>query len=187
MKKLLEIRKESKKKKPVFTRSDSNRKKFDSWRKPRGMHNKLRLHKKGHKNIPSIGFSSPKEVRGYSKDGFVTVLVSNIKDLNSVDKNKNILIISKNMGIKKRLEVIKKAIELGYKIENIKEPNKWIEEKIKESNIKKEKKKGKLETKKEKKKELEKKAEEKKDQKDETKQKEVEEKIKEDIKKSSPK
>lgn len=52
------------KKKPKFIRQDTNRaKKFKiKWRKPKGMHSKLRLNKKGHQKSPSQGYRAPKKL-----------------------------------------------------------------------------------------------------------------------------
>src|SRR3989344_1032964 len=45
-----------------FIRQDSNKKKQfrTKWQKPRGMHSKIRLRKKGHPVLPNIGYGSKK-------------------------------------------------------------------------------------------------------------------------------
>ena len=72
MKELLELRKIEKARKPKFIRKDSNTLKGKTrtkWRKPRGLHNKRRLNKKGHQKNPSVGYKSPVLVRGLQRSG----------------------------------------------------------------------------------------------------------------------
>ncbi len=190
MKDKITLRNERKSRKPNFLRTSSvGKKQFTNWRKPRGLHNKLRLHKAGHINLPSIGYGSPKDVRGLSRNGLILFQISNIYDVNSIDKEKHIAIIDKSVGMKKRIEILKKLKELGVKVYNYKNVDEFLSSKQKIIEDKKKKKLEKLETKKKKKKELEDKAKEKESKKEEDKgkkTKEFEEKIKEDMKKTSP-
>ena len=63
-----------KRKKPVFKRTDWNRKpRFHSrakkikWRKATGRDSKVRLSRKGHGTSPSIGYRMPRAIRGTVK------------------------------------------------------------------------------------------------------------------------
>ncbi len=179
------------KKKPNFIRGDSNRKKqFKSWRKPRGIHNKLRLNKKGHQKKPAIGYGSPKKLRGKGKNDLIPVVILNANELEKIDKSKNSITIGKNLGLRKKLDILTKIKEKGFIVDNIKDVDKFIEEKNKLIQFKKEEKKKKSEKRKEKKKSLEEKSKEKKKSEKEEKQKKAQEfaeKIKEDMKKKAPK
>ena len=149
------------KKRITFLRSDSNKKTFNKkWRKPRGVHNKRRLHKQGHQKRPVIGFGNPKELRGLNKDNLLPITIKNVNDFKKIDKVKNAILVSKTVGIRKKLIIIEEAKKLGIKIYNIKDDFvKEIEEKQEE---KKKETKKKEEQKKKSKKESLKKAEEKK-------------------------
>ena len=73
----------------VFKRDGFGKKKqlSDSWRKPRGQHNKQREQKKAKGNLPKPGFGSPVAVRGMHPSGFFEVLVFTEKDLENLDAN----------------------------------------------------------------------------------------------------
>jgi len=138
MKEALEKRNSAKKKKPTFLRQDSNKYSFNNkWRKPRGLHNKRRLSKKGHQKNPSIGYSSPKEVKYLNKDGLNRVLITTINDLKSINKDKDIIVLSSKLGIKKKIDILEKIIESNLKLENIKDPKAYIQTKKNEFEEKK--------------------------------------------------
>jgi|TARA_Y100000310_G_scaffold175569_1_gene175625 large subunit ribosomal protein L32e len=180
MKKLLEKRNTSKSKKPKFLRHDSNKYSFNNkWRKPRGLHNKRRLSRKGHQKNPSTGYGSPKEVKYLNKEGLNRVNINNIQDLEKVNKEKDIAIISRKLGMKKKLIILEKILELNIQIENIKDIKKYIEEQKSLFEEKKKEKQKKLAEKAKSKKEAEKKAKEKEKKKEpeEDKQKEIKEEV----------
>jgi len=182
IKKLLESRKKIKGKKPVFVRQDTHKKKKlgFKWRKPRGLHSKMRRSLKGYRKGVSKGYKSPSLVKGLHPSGLRIIIVSSIKELGRIKNEEEGIIIKKQVGLKKKVEIVKKAIESSIKILNIKEPSDFlstIEKKLKKKKDEKEKK---LDSKEKKKKEKEKKAEEKK--------KEAKEKVKtEDEKKEDEK
>lgn len=90
LKKALECRKEIKKRKPVFLKQDAQKKaKLEkNWRQPTGRHSKMRLKKKGRRKQPSMGYSSPKIVRGLNPQGIREVHVHNLGDLKKSRKTK---------------------------------------------------------------------------------------------------
>jgi large subunit ribosomal protein L32e len=144
-KKLLEVRNTLKSKKPKFKRVQSNqfaklRNKADSWRKPKGMGNKVRRQRRGQAAMPKVGYGSPKEVRGLNREGLREVLVYNVSDLDKVNKKEEIVVIGSTVGSRKRSEIIKKAEELKLKIANVKKNNssevKEKENKKKEEEVK---------------------------------------------------
>lgn len=186
-KRLLELRKKIKRKKPNFSRQDSHKKKRlnKGWRKPKGLHSKMRLSKKGYKRSVTKGHKSPKMVRGFDKSGLKIIIINSIKELEKINPNEFGILISAKIGLKKKIMLVKKAKEKGITMLNIKNAEKWIKEKEDTIKKKKELKEKKTEKKEVKKKELEKKAEEKKEDKlteklteEEKKQKEKEEKDK---------
>lgn len=133
---LLKVRMEKKKKKPVFRRQEVTKKvklrNNPSWRKPRGLHSKLRLNKAGHEAKPRKGWGSPKEVRGLHKSGLRFVLVCSFNDLNNLKKEEDGVVISGKVGKRKKLELIKKAEGMGLKILNIRDTKAFAEKVKKE-------------------------------------------------------
>ena len=110
--KLLEIRNKLKSKKPVFTRHDSHKKsrvKNSGWRRPKGLQNKMRLHKKGYKRGVATGFGSPKEVYGLSREGLTQNVVLHVSDLKNLDPKKDGVIISKKAGARRKKEILEAA------------------------------------------------------------------------------
>jgi len=136
LKTLLELRAKIKSKKPNFIRQDYQRRKRLGrklkWRKPKGIHSKIRHSFKGRRKMPSPGYKSPKAVRGMHSSGLKIVNVSAINQLAKIRKENEGITISKQVGIKKKLEILKKAKELGISVLNIRadEEIKKIEELI---------------------------------------------------------
>ena len=107
-----------------FLRSDTRRhlrlgkkrRKLQKWRNPRGRHNKIRRQRRNYPLRVKIGYKSPVAQSGLI-DNLRPILVHNLKEVSSLKKD-SIIIIAR-IGAKKKLEVIKKANELGLKIMNI--------------------------------------------------------------------
>lgn len=117
---LLKIRKRQKSKKPSFRRHDSHKKKKldENWRRPRGLHNKLRRRIAAKGAIVQVGYGSPREVKGLHPSGYEEVLVHRPKDVEDVDVANQRIRIGSSVGTRKRLEIEKKAEELGIKVLN---------------------------------------------------------------------
>src|SRR3989344_8448869 len=138
-----------------FIRQQSILKKLEKkWRKPRGLHSKLKDKKRGKGRRPRIGYGKAKQDKKFD-------YVTNLKE---IDNKSQSIMISSTVGLKKKLELINKAKELNLQIVNIKNINDFLE-KIK-------KRKQEKETKKEKKKQKESKKTEKKSKEDNNKTKE---------------
>jgi len=97
----------------------------NSWRKPRGLHNKQRKQRKAKGALPKPGYGSPVAVRGMHPSGFFEVLVFSEKDLENLDAKTQAIRISAGVGGRKRKALQEKAAKAGFKILNtrvIKEP-----------------------------------------------------------------
>jgi large subunit ribosomal protein L32e len=90
----------------------------DSWRKPRGQHNKQREQKKAKGALPKPGFGSPLAVRNMHPSGFFEVLVSSIKELEGLDPKTQAVRISATVGDRKRVGLQETAIGAGLKVLN---------------------------------------------------------------------
>jgi len=119
-KRLLNVRKKQKSKKPTFKQTDSHKKKklADYWRKPDGIHNKTRYSKHGKCPLVEAGYGSPAAVRGLHPSGFEEIIVNNIEEVESLKTNKQAGRIAGTVGARKRSLIEKKAAELGLKILN---------------------------------------------------------------------
>ena len=117
---LLKLRRKLKRKKPEFLRQNWFRfpKLGEKWRRPRGRHSKLRRHFKGKGFMPDPGYGSPKEVRGLHPSGLREVRVFNVKDLEGLDPNVHAVRIAAQVGMKKRIEIMKRAQERGLRVLN---------------------------------------------------------------------
>lgn len=118
---LLEIRKDIKERKPVFIRQDNPKrmKVNDKWRKPKGIHSKIRHKFKGRRKMPSPGYKSPMGVKGLHSSGLEIVNVHAPEGLKKIDMKKEGIIVAKATGMKKRLEIFKKAKELNINVLNL--------------------------------------------------------------------
>jgi large subunit ribosomal protein L32e len=93
----------------------------DSWRKPRGQHNKQREQKKAKGNLPKPGFGSPIAVRGMHPSGFYEVLIFSADDLDGLNAKTHAVRISANVGNRKRAGIQEKALSAGLKVLNARE------------------------------------------------------------------
>src|SRR3989344_876344 len=119
--------KEAVRKKVRFYREEVNKKKsLVGWRKPKGIHNKSRLRKQRHSLLPKIGYAG-------AKVGKNLIYVMTINDLNKLNKENDVIILSGKLGMKKRiimLEEIKKNGFILYNYRDLGVKKKELEEKI---------------------------------------------------------
>lgn len=118
--KLLEYRKHLKRKKPIFIRQDAPKKSklSEKWRKPKGMHSKMRRKLKGHRKQPSMGYGSPRAVKFLTNTGLKQKLIKSINDIKGIG-DKDAIVISSRLGLRKKVEILKKVKELKLKVMNI--------------------------------------------------------------------
>jgi len=118
---LLQLRKELKEKKPVFIRQDNPKrmKLNDKWRKPKGIHSKIRHKFKGRRKMPSPGYKSPRKVKGFHSSGLRMVSVFSAHDITKIKNGIEGAVISKSVGMKKRLQMLEKAKETKVTVLNL--------------------------------------------------------------------
>jgi large subunit ribosomal protein L32e len=130
----LKLRARAKSKKPKFVRAESW--KYDrfslSWRKPRGLDNKIRRKIKGWPPGPSTGYKGPISARFLHPSGYREVIVFNVVDLSNIDINIQAARIAHTVGKRKRALIIAEAKKLNIKILNLK-VSKETEEKTEEA------------------------------------------------------
>ena len=136
---LIELKNKLKKKKPRFLRQDGHKLHLpQNWRRPRGMHNKMRLGKKGHGVKVDSGYRSPKEVRYMHFSNLNQVMITNMNEIKKVDPKIDGIILSKKIGLKKKILIVEECIKSNIRILNLKDPSKFVEEskKLKEKSKK---------------------------------------------------
>ncbi len=117
---LFNVRKVQKGKKPQFKRTCSHKfKRLDSnWRRPRGLQGKQRRKYVSKGAHAQVGYGSPNAVKGLHPSGYSDVLISSIADLELVDPSFEAIRIAGTIGAQKKAIILAKAEELGIKVLN---------------------------------------------------------------------
>jgi len=91
-----------------------------TWRKPKGIDNRVRRRYKGQIQMPSIGEGSDKKTKFLRPNGFRTFLVRNKTDLEVLLMNnrKFAAEIAHNVSSRKRTEILERARQLDVKVTN---------------------------------------------------------------------
>lgn len=111
-------------KKLKFLRSDTVRhvrlgktkRRLQKWRRPKGRHSKIRRKHVGYPVQPGIGYKRAASVSGLVK-GKKPVHIVAEKDMVSLQKGQ-LIVISRRIGARKRLDLLKKAHELHLSVLN---------------------------------------------------------------------
>ena len=117
---LFNVRKVQKGKKPQFKRACSHKfKRLDSnWRRPRGSQGKQRRKYVSKGALAQVGYGSPAAVKGLHPSGYSDVLISSIAELELVDPSYEAIRIAATVGARKKAIILAKAEELGIKVLN---------------------------------------------------------------------
>jgi large subunit ribosomal protein L32e len=105
---------------PAFKRQEWHRyaRLGEKWRKPKGIHSKMKRRLKRRGPIVDIGFRGPASVRGLHPSGFEEVLVYNVDNLEGIDPKVQAVRIGGTVGTKKRMAIEDRAAELGIRVLN---------------------------------------------------------------------
>ncbi|KAI9008003.1 60S ribosomal protein L32 [Gaertneriomyces sp. JEL0708] len=111
-----------KKRTKKFKRHQSDRyKKVDeSWRKPKGIDNRVRRRFKGQIAMPKIGYGSNQKTRHLLPNGFKKFLVKNTSDLELLLMHNRVYAaeIAHNISSRKRIAILERAAQLNVKVTN---------------------------------------------------------------------
>ncbi|KAI9296627.1 ribosomal protein L32e [Neoconidiobolus thromboides FSU 785] len=106
----------------AFNRHQSDRyvKVKTSWRKPKGIDNRVRRRFKGQIAMPKIGYGSNKSTRFCNKDGFKSFLIRDPKDIELLLMHNQVYagVIAHNISAKKRVGIVERAKQLNVKLLN---------------------------------------------------------------------
>jgi large subunit ribosomal protein L32e len=91
-----------------------------SWRKPKGIDNRVRRRFKGQIAEPKIGYGSNSKTRHLLPNGFKKFLVSNVRDLDLLLMHNRTYAaeIAHNVSSRKRIAIIERAAQLDVKVTN---------------------------------------------------------------------
>jgi large subunit ribosomal protein L32e len=105
---------------PAFKRQEWFRyaKLGEKWRKPKGIHSKMKRRLKRRPPMVDIGFRGPSAARGLHPSGFEEVLVYNVDGLDGLDPKVQAVRIGGTVGTKKRIAIEDRAAELGIRVLN---------------------------------------------------------------------
>lgn len=119
----LKLRKQIKSKKPVFLREDYQKRACIPlpWRRPRGLHSKMRHRFAGHRALVHPSYGSPREVRGLHPSGYESVIVHTLNELSKLDTKTQGAVIGGTVGYAKIVTLLTKAKELSVKVLNVKD------------------------------------------------------------------
>ncbi len=90
----------------------------DNWRRPRGIHSRMRRGKAHRRPRAKIGYRTPRQVRGMHPSGFREVLVHTPDEVDDVDPATEAIRIGGTVGGRKRAQIIEKADELDIRVLN---------------------------------------------------------------------
>jgi large subunit ribosomal protein L32e len=118
--KALSKRNAANRKRPAFKRQNWFRYKRlgQKWRKPRGMHSKMRTRQKYRPPVASIGYRGPAAARGLHPSGFAEVVVHRPADLEAIDPQREAARIAATVGDRKREVIETRAAELKIRVLN---------------------------------------------------------------------
>ncbi|WP_243666192.1 50S ribosomal protein L32e [Vulcanisaeta sp. JCM 16159] len=91
----------------------------EHWRRPRGDDNKIRLEIKGYPKRVKVGYGKPRLVRNLHPSGFRLVIVHRPEEVDRVDPTREAIVIGRTVGLRKRIEIVKRAIERGVRVINV--------------------------------------------------------------------
>lgn len=107
---------------PLFVRQAAHRYwrigRDGAWRKPRGLQSKQRRHYGYRSTVVSIGFRSPRLIRGRTPTGFRPIVVQTVPEIGRLDPAQDAAIIARTVGTQKRLVLEEAARKRGVHVLN---------------------------------------------------------------------
>lgn len=122
---LLTAKKRMNAKRPDFIRqyswSSLKRRLGEKWRRPTGVHSKMRRKRKGNRVLVHPGYRTPLAVRGLLTNGLQPVHVFNDLDIDKLDGKKQAALVAASVGKRKRALIVSAAQKKGIILINIRD------------------------------------------------------------------
>ncbi|UCE45903.1 MAG: 50S ribosomal protein L32e [Methanobacteriota archaeon] len=106
---------------PNFVRQEYHRRKrlqSTGWRRPRGLHSKMRTNRGYRTKAVSIGYGGPRQAKHLHPSGFQEVIVHNVKELEDIDPKVQAARVAHTVGMRKRTQIEDRADELQIRVLN---------------------------------------------------------------------
>jgi large subunit ribosomal protein L32e len=116
---LIAVKRQLRRTRPVFKRHAAHRKAelSERWKKPRGLHNKLKDSKRGCGPAVTDGYRTPQAVRGLHVSGLRVAHVATTSDLVSLDPKTTGVVVA-SVGAKRQLEILNACEKAGIRVLN---------------------------------------------------------------------
>jgi len=95
------------------------------WRKPKGHHGRVKRLNHKHGYSPKIGYGTPAAYKNIHSSGLSVVEVANVDELSRINPETQGIKI-KHIGNRKKMMIIKAAIEKKIRIFNVRKPEEFI-------------------------------------------------------------
>src|SRR3989338_6093357 len=90
----------------------------DNWRKPRGLHSKMREDEKNKPATVKPGYRTAKIIRYLHPSGYEEVYVRTLNELQKIDSKTQAARLASGLSEKKRKTIAEKAKQIGVKVLN---------------------------------------------------------------------
>ena len=119
-KRLMDLKLDMARKQPAFLRQEWFRysRLGKKWRKPRGLHSKMRKNMKYRPPMARVGYGKPAAVRGRHPSGFEEIIVHNVRDVEDINPAKEAVRIASAVGYRKRKDILILADEKNIRVLN---------------------------------------------------------------------
>lgn len=117
---LLKTKQRIKKKNPSFVRQDAHKigRVPSKWKKPRGIHSKMREQRRGYRGLVKPGYRTPRDLRHRDLQGRNVIYVRHQGDLANAS-SEDAIILMRTLGTRKKLALVEEALKKGFTITNL--------------------------------------------------------------------
>lgn len=93
---------------------------YATWRKPKGIDGRVRRRFKGAIPMPSIGYGSDKQTRNILPNGFKTVVINNVSELEMLMMHNRTYsaTVAKSVSKRVREQIVERAEQLAIRVNN---------------------------------------------------------------------
>jgi large subunit ribosomal protein L32e len=114
---ILQVKATIKSKRPLFRRASAVhtlRVSRTGYRRPKGLHNKIKDNRKGHATTIKSGYGYPRDTRGCNAQGKEIVLIRTLDELKNYKPSEIAVILDASLGAKKKEVIVAYMLEHKY-------------------------------------------------------------------------